>query len=123
MKAPLRHILLVEDEPNILAVVQLARKALGGFRVANCASESEALHVAPAFAPDVILLDMMPGLDGPSTLCALREISQVAATPVIFMTAKAQPAEGAQYQALGALDVIAKALATTVSAIWARAHG
>ena len=79
-------------------------------------------------APDLILLDvMMPGMDGPSTLKALREQPLTATTPVIFMTAKVQPYEVAEYKRLGALDVIAKPfdpmqLSATINAIWVRSH-
>ncbi|HJZ46265.1 MAG TPA: response regulator [Roseiflexaceae bacterium] len=126
MTSPLKRILMVEDEPDIQAVAQLALEALGGFQVRICGSGREGVQAAPAFAPDLILLDvMMPGMDGPSTLRALREQPRVAATPVIFMTAKVQPQEVAEYRALGVLDVIAKpfdpmTLAETIRAIWAR---
>jgi two-component system OmpR family response regulator len=74
-----------------------------------CTSGAEAVAAAPGAHADLILLDvMMPGLDGPSTLKALRALPATATTPVIFMTAKVQPAEVAQYKGLGALDVIAK---------------
>jgi CheY-like chemotaxis protein len=72
----------------------------------------------------MILLDvMMPGMDGPSTLEALRERPALADTPVAFMTAKVQPAEVAHYKSLGARDVIAKpfdpmTLASQVQSIW-----
>ncbi len=67
---------------------------------------------------------MMPGMDGPSTLKALRELAATAGTPVIFMTAKVQATEIAQYRALGAIDVIHKpfdpmALSAQIGAIWA----
>ena len=51
---------------------------------------------------------MMPGMDGVDTLRALRDVPETAATPVIFMTAKAQQAEIRNFRELGALDVIAK---------------
>jgi CheY-like chemotaxis protein len=106
---PLKTILYVEDEPDIRTVARMALEAVGGFKVHACASGQEALAAAGGANADLILLDvMMPGLDGPSTLKALREIPATAATPVIFMTAKVQPAEIAQYKSLGALDVIAK---------------
>src|SRR5258705_9071070 len=82
------------------------------------------LMIAPDFAPDLILLDvMMPGMDGLMTLQALRELPATAATPVMFITAKVQPQEIAQYRELGALDVIPKpfdpmTLAATISAAW-----
>jgi len=67
----------------------------------------------------------MPGMDGPSTLAALRALPQTSTTPVIFMTAKVQPQEFAQYKAVGVLDVIAKpfdpmTLSATIKSIWSR---
>lgn len=124
----LNRILYVEDEPDIQAVAKIALEIVGGFTVKICASGQQALREAEAFAPDLILLDvMMPGLDGPSTLKALRELPSLAATPVAFMTAKVQAAEVARYQALGALEVIAKpfdpmTLASRLRAIWERRH-
>ena len=125
----LSKILYVEDEPDIQAVAQLALEAVGGFTVKVCNSGQEALEQVAAFAPDLILLDvMMPGMDGPSTLQALRQISACADTPACFMTAMVQPREIAHYKSLGALDVIPKpfdpmALSALVSAIWERHHG
>lgn len=120
----LQRILYVEDEPDIQAVAKLALEMVGGFAVKVCSSGEEALREAEAFAPDMILLDvMMPGMDGPSTLKALRALPSLADIPVAFMTAKVQPAEVAHYRTLGARDVIAKpfdpmTLASQVRAIW-----
>ena len=125
----LKRILYVEDEPDIQAVAKLALEMVGGFEVMICGSGAQALQKVGGYAPDLILLDvMMPGMDGPTTLQNLRADSATAAIPVIFLTAKVQPAEVAQYQALGALDVIAKpfdpmALAGQVRALWERHHG
>lgn len=122
----LSRILYVEDEPDIQQVARLALEAVGGFEVAICGSGSEALETVPRFQPDLILLDvMMPEMDGPTTLQALRELPAAAAIPVIFMTAKVQPNEVAQYRELGALDVIAKpfdpmTLSDSVRAIWGK---
>jgi len=124
--AELKRILYVEDEPDIQAVAKLALEAIGGFEVKVCGSGKEALDSAPAFSPDLILLDvMMPGMDGPTTLQAMRALPELAHTPVIFMTAKVQPQEVAGYKNLGALDVIPKpfdpmTLADNVKKIWAR---
>ena len=126
---PLTRILVVEDEADIQAVARLALQALGGFVLEICSSGSEAIEKVPSFASELILLDvMMPGIDGPSTLKALREMPQTAATPVIFMTAKVQPNEITHYKAIGALDVIAKpfnpmTLSATINHIWAQYHG
>ena len=124
MSKPLARILYVEDEPDIRAIAQIALEAVGGFTVIACASGSEALVNAPGANADLLLLDvMMPGMDGPSTLKALRELPATANTPVIFMTAKVQAAEVAQYRELGAIDVIHKPfdpmeLAAQINRIW-----
>ncbi len=125
MVRPLCRILYVEDEPDIRAVAQMALEAVGGFTVIACASGQEAMSAAPDAQADLLLLDvMMPGMDGPSTLNALREIPATAHTPVIFMTAKVQTAEVALYKGLGALEVIPKpfdpmALSAQIERIWA----
>jgi len=125
----LQRILCVEDEPDIQAIAKLALEMVGGFTVKVCSSGEEALREAPAFEPDLILLDvMMPGMDGPATLMALRNQPSLATVPVVFMTAKVQPAEIAHYKSLGARDVIAKpfdpmTLATQVKTIWETRNG
>lgn len=109
MGKALQRILYVEDEPDIQRVVKLALEALGGFNVELCSSGAEAIARAPQLAPDLILLDvMMPGMDGPTALHELRQIPALAATPVIFMTAKVQPDEIEHFKGMGALAVIAK---------------
>ncbi|MGH8805418.1 MAG: response regulator [Polaromonas sp.] len=125
MPTPLSRILYVEDEPDIRVVAQMALEAVGGFTVIACAGGREALSAAPDARVDLLLLDvMMPGMDGPSTLQALRELPATANTPVIFMTAKVQATEVAAYKALGALDVIPKPfdpmeLSAQIQRIWA----
>jgi two-component system OmpR family response regulator len=127
--ASLKRILCVEDEPDIRTVARIALQDVGGFEVQVCSSGQEALDQAPVFRPDLILLDvMMPEMDGPTTLRALRSNSATAAIPVVFLTAKVQPREVTQFKALGALDVIAKpfdpiALPDTVRGIWNRHYG
>lgn len=124
MPAPLNRILYVEDEPDIRFVAEMALQAVGGFSVISCAGGEEALRAAPTARADLLLLDvMMPGMDGPGTLKALRALPATAHTPVIFMTAKVQAAEVAVYKALGALEVIAKpfdpmTLAAQIQKIW-----
>jgi two-component system OmpR family response regulator len=105
----LKRILYVEDESDIRTVATMALEAVGGYEVVACGSGVEALAKAPSAKADLLLLDvMMPDMDGPTTLRALRETFAIGDMPVIFMTAKVQAQEIAQYKALGALDVIAK---------------
>lgn len=120
----LHRIMYVEDDPDIQAVAKMALEMVGGFTVRICSSGEEALREAAAFEPDLVLLDvMMPGMDGLETFNRLREEEDLADVPVVFLSAKVQPNEVAQYMSLGARDVIAKpfdpmALADRVRTIW-----
>lgn len=122
----LSRILLVEDDPSIQMIARVSLESVGGFTVKICSSGSEALRDGPAFHPELILLDvMMPEMDGPATLKALREVPALQGTPVIFMTAKVQPQEVAHYRSLGAVEVITKpfdpmGLSNRVREIWGR---
>lgn len=124
----LQRILYVEDEPDIQAIARVALEAVGGFVVNICGSGEQALREAEGFRPNLIMLDvMMPGMDGPATLKALRQQPALAAVPVVFITAKVQASEVAAYKDLGAVDVIPKPfdpmrLASQVGEIWTRCH-
>src|SRR5258705_12837509 len=128
MSKPLTRILYVEDEPDIRSIATMALEMVGGFQVIACESGPDALAKAPASNADLLLLDvMMPGMDGPATLRALRETFAMGETPVIFMTAKVQPSEVAEYRALGALDVLAKPfdpmrISEEIRRIWTHAN-
>ena len=121
----LSRILYVEDDPDIQSVAQLALEAIGGFTVYLSASGADGLATAAREHPDLILLDvMMPGMDGPTTLAALRADPALAGIPVVFVTAKVQPTEVSHLTSLGALGVVAKpfdpmTLASTVTELWA----
>jgi CheY-like chemotaxis protein len=125
----LSRILMVEDEPEIQMVARISLEAVGGFQVEMCSSGLEALERVGSVAPDLILMDvMMPGMDGPTTLQALRANPATSGYPIIFMTAKVQSHEISKYIDLGALGVIAKpfdpmSLASSVRTIWEQDHG
>ncbi len=119
-----KRILYVDDDPDIRMIAQMALEMVGGYEVIPCESGSEALNKALTCVPDLIVMDvMMPEMDGPTTLQRLRTVAATATIPVIFLTAKVQPAEVAHYQSLGALGVIAKPfdpmqLSTEIERIW-----
>ncbi len=126
MTQELSRILYVEDDPDIQAIAMMVLETIHGFSMEACSSGAEALQKAVAFKPDLVLLDvMMPGMDGPETLKGLRAFPELAATPVVFMTAKVQPQEVEGYLNLGAVGVIAKpfdpmTLAQELRDIWLR---
>lgn len=123
----LQRIVYVEDDPDIQFIAKMALEA-SGLTVLACSSGREALEKTEAFKPDLLLLDvMMPGLDGPATLQAMRLMPTLAKVPVIFMTAKVQPQEVEQYKAMDALEVISKPfdpmlLAEQLRSLWGARH-
>jgi CheY-like chemotaxis protein len=119
---PLRRIALVDDERQIRMIVELALGKIGRFELRAFDSGQQALMEIPAFAPELLLLDMvMPEMDGLATLSALRERGVLA--PAIFFTARVTAADISRYHAAGALGVIAKPfdpfkLAGQIRALW-----
>ncbi|MEM1043379.1 MAG: response regulator [Bacteroidota bacterium] len=124
----LQRILIVEDDPDIRSILQMSLEAVGGYTVAAAANGVEALERLATFTPDLIVLDvMMPEMDGPATLGALRQNPAFTSTPVIFLTAKAQRHEVDHYLTLGIAEVIHKpfdpvALPEQVREIWSRQY-
>ena len=103
------RILLVDDEPDIRAVVDVSLGLDGEFSTRACASGADALVTAAQWSPSLILLDvMMPLMDGPTTLANLRKDPRTAHIPVVFLTARTQADEIEQYISLGAQGVLSK---------------
>jgi two-component system OmpR family response regulator len=103
-------VLYVDDEPDIREVATLALELDGSMEVTTAASGPEALALLDGgLVPDVIMLDvMMPGMDGPAVLAELKTRAELAAKPVVFITARAQAHELARFVSLGAVGVITK---------------
>lgn len=120
----LKKILHVEDDPDILRLVKVALERVGGYTVECHESAQDALAAAPAFEPDLILLDvMMPVMNGVDAYRAFRKIEQTTETPVIFLTAKAELEMVGELVELGAIDVILKpfdpmTLSEKINQIW-----
>ena len=82
-------VLVVDDEPNIRELVEVALK-FHGCAVAVSATGKDALRQVETYAPDLMILDvMLPDMDGFEVCRTLRvEGNDV---PVIFLTARAIP--------------------------------
>lgn len=105
----LNKILYVEDQLDIQMIAAVALESINSYQVKVCSSGEEALEIIEGFQPDLLLLDvMMPGMDGPQTLDAIREMDSYKSIPAIFMTAKVLPDEITALMELGALGVISK---------------
>ena len=90
----LSRLLYVDDDPTLTLLTRISLEKVGGFTVMTCASGGEALAGVEAFAPDVILLDvMMPGRDGYDVLAVLKGDPATCDIPVVLLTAKATDQE------------------------------
>ncbi|TWB44173.1 response regulator [Nitrospirillum pindoramense] len=114
MAETLNRVLYVDDEPDIQAIVELSLRHVGGLDVRLAESGGQALAlleraILEGWVPQLILLDaVMPGMDGPATLAAIRHHPSLDGIPVAFVTAMTQDSEVAALKALGAVGVIAK---------------
>ena len=105
----LKRVMCVEDDPDIRMILEFSLARIGGYEVCLCANGYEAIQAVKTFSPQFVLLDvMMPGLSGPQTLLALREMSCMSGVPVVFLTAKAMPDEVEALLVDGAAGVIVK---------------
>lgn len=98
-------ILVIDDDRNILAIVEMYLKK-AGYTVITCYSGYEAVQTFRSTKPALVVLDvMLPGKDG---WAILREIRAESNTPVIMLTAKGDTGERVKGLELGADDYIAK---------------
>lgn len=105
---PLRA-LVVDDEEDMRVVATVFLEMDGQFEVISVASGREAVAAAAQAAPDVILLDyMMPEMNGPDTMAALRAQPATADVPIIFLTARSDEGTLADLSVLGAHGVVPK---------------
>lgn len=120
----LTTILYAEDEEDIREIAILAIEAIGGFEVITCHSGVDVIELALKFKPQLILLDvMMPIMDGPTTLLALKQHPDLKSIPVVFLTAKIMNDEVTHFTKLGAIGVIGKpfdplTLAAQIQTLW-----
>src|SRR6266545_1159327 len=100
------RILVIEDEPRILAFLALGLEA-EGFSVHGAASGPEGLEQTLRGRPDLVILDLrLPGLDG---LSVLREIQRRRPElPVVIVSARSDLQTKLRGFGLGASDYLAK---------------
>ena len=98
-------ILVVDDEPDILELVE-TRLAMAGYETITAESGEEALKSFFTNRPDLALLDLeMPGMDGFELCERIRQMSDV---PIIFLTAFGSEAHRVKGLQVGADDYIVK---------------
>lgn len=106
---PPRTVLIVDDDADIREIVQFALELDPDWRVFSEPAGERAVERAVETRPDVILLDVnLVGMDGPTTLAALRADNRTLGIPVLFLTANTRSADVERLRALGANGVLAK---------------
>lgn len=122
-----QKILIVDDEPDIIELIEYNLKK-EGYTVFTASNGMEAIQVAKKSIPDLIILDiMMPKLDGIETCRQLRAMPEFKNTFMVFLTARSEEYSEISGFNVGADDYIAKpikprALISRINAILRRTN-
>ncbi len=109
-----KKILIADDEPDILEIIQYNLRN-EGYEVVTAKNGNEAIEMAKKFHPDLIILDiMMPGKNGIEVCNILRLQPAFNDTLIIFLTALSD--EGSEVKGLetGADDYLTKPVSPKV---------
>ncbi|MCL4378572.1 MAG: diguanylate cyclase [Actinobacteria bacterium] len=101
-------ILIVDDvQDNIKVLGNILKEE--NYKISAVSNGTQAISIAVAIHPDLILLDvMMPELDGFETCNKLKNIPETKDIPIIFLTAKSETQDIINGFKIGAVDYIAK---------------
>lgn len=103
-----RHVLLVEDEPNITEAIRFIL-ARDGWQVTAMTDGAGVETAIRAERPDVVILDvMLPGRSGLDVLAALRADEATRTLPVLMLTARGQGRDRAEAERIGASRFMTK---------------
>src|ERR1700758_2047880 len=104
----MKKIVLIEDDTDLLALLKYNLEK-EGFIVTGSQTGRGALDLCRRVHPDLILLDiMLPDSDGLDICKGIRNDSELAQTPIIFLTARASETDRIVGLELGANDYIVK---------------
>lgn len=107
-------VLVVEDEADIRELVSYTLLR-DGYQVASVGTGEEALAVASARPPDLVVLDLMlPGMDGLSVCRKLRADPRMARVAIVILTAKGEEKDIVSGLNMGANDYITKPFSRNV---------
>lgn len=100
------RILIVDDEPDILALLEDALRREGFTEIARAATGEEAVALCTDNPPDLVILDiMLPGIDG---LEACKRLRETTSCPIIFLSAKSDEVDRILGLATGGDDYVTK---------------
>jgi two-component system, OmpR family, phosphate regulon response regulator PhoB len=107
------RILVVDDEPDIVALV-VYHLAKAGYRVASATSGADALALAAKDRPMLVVLDLMlPGMSGFEVLERLRADARTEKVAVLMLTARKDEPDRVRGLELGADDYLTKPFSPT----------
>ncbi len=102
------RILVVDDEPDIVALVAY-HLAKSGYSVSTATSGPDGLALARRDKPSLVVLDLMlPGLSGLDVMQQLRADQETARIAVLMLTARREESERIEGLTLGADDYLTK---------------
>ena len=108
-KSGLRRLLVVDDDPEVLAFLDEVLRDDGRFEVRLATCGYEAGLVSAVFEPELILLDyMLPDINGDRVCKLIRENPRLAGTRVLVISAAATTAEVERLMEAGADDFLQK---------------
>jgi CheY-like chemotaxis protein len=103
------RILVVDDDDDVRRLAVIALSRVGGHEVTSVASGAECLAALETDLPDAVVLDvMMPGMDGPTTLLAIRDNPATRTLPVVFLTAGVVDSDVDRLQSLPVTGILNK---------------
>ena len=103
-----RRVLVLEDDPDILAIIEYTLSH-EGFDVVGAANGERGLREAAARTPDLVVLDLMlPGIPGLEVCRRLRAGKESRHVPIIMVTAKSEEADIVAGLEVGADDYVTK---------------
>src|SRR3954462_13064171 len=104
----MKKILLIEDDTDLYALLKYNLEK-EGFSLTGSQTGKGAVDLCRQARPDLILLDiMLPDSDGLDICKGIRRDPELAATPIIFLTARGAEADRIVGLELGANDYIVK---------------
>ncbi|MCC6354010.1 MAG: response regulator [Verrucomicrobiae bacterium] len=106
----MKRILIVDDDERLTRLMHLNLKETGRFVVREENRANAAVRTALAFAPDLVVLDvMMPEMDGGDVAAQIRSRPELNHVPIVFLTAAAKKNEvDGNHGRIGGIPFLAK---------------
>ncbi|HEX2240410.1 MAG TPA: response regulator [Actinomycetota bacterium] len=103
-----KRVLICDDDPAVLRLIEVNLE-IEGYEVLAAHHGEEAVAIAQAEKPDLVILDvMMPRLDGYGAAKKLKSLPETKDIPVVFLSAKTQQVDIDKGKSYGVADYMTK---------------